>query len=387
MTSGVTVSERQADYLDNELSTAQTVQEMCSLIATAASDPLVRAAVHEALSLRPDPGIGPCGLIWLWCKTHVRFETDESQLWRTLRRRDELELLISPSVLLRAKDRAGDCDDFTMLLCSMLLCLGVQPLIKTFKCDRREPWRWAHVCAVAVIEDGSLMTLDASHGKYPGWEVPAQDQFETALWDMAGNRISGVQGMGRTRGLSGYTADPNWTGTPETTVTGPHAGIYPSRDATRYWSRAAGLGAIARGKYRGMGQDASTYDPSTDTTSSGLDALAFPDSGMPSAPAGSTVLTAPWSLSDIFSGGGSAGGSSSTSSSGFNLNSLLGPLLGSASTLTAAALQQPGAQLLANGSVLLPNGTIVPAASSSSSTLLLIGGAVLLVLVLAMGKK
>ena len=381
MNFGVTVSERQADYLDNELSTAQTVQEMCGLIAAAAKDPLVRAVALEC-------GATPES-VWAWVKKNVRFETDEAQLWRTLRRRDELELLISPSVLLRAKDRAGDCDDFTMLLCSMLLCLGVQPLIKTFKCDRREPWRWAHVCAVAVIEDGSLMTLDASHGKYPGWEVPPQDQFETALWDMAGDRISGVQGMERTRarGLAGYTADPNWTGTPETTVTGPHAGIYPSRDATRYWSRAAGLGAIARGKYRGMGQDASTYDPSTDTTSSGLDALAFPDSGMPAAPAGSTVLTAPWSLSDIFSGGGSAGGSSSTSSSGFNLNSLLGPLLGSASTLTAAALQQPGAQLLANGSVLLPNGTIVPAASSSSSTLLLIGGVVLLVLVLAMGKK
>ena len=232
------------------------------------------------------------------------------------------------------------------------------------------------------------MTLDASHGKYPGWEVPAQDQFETALWDMAGNRISGVQGMGRTGAASQVI---------RLIQIGRAHRKQLSRGRTRESIRLVMLrgtghdlrasGQLRRGKYRGMGQDASTYDPSTDTTSSGLDALAFPDSGMPSAPAGSTVLTAPWSLSDIFSGGGSAGGSSSTSSSGFNLNSLLGPLLGSASTLTAAALQQPGAQLLANGSVLLPNGTIVPAASSSSSTLLLIGGAVLLVLVLAMGKK
>ena len=47
MNSGVTVSERQADYLDNELSTAQTVQEMCGLIAAAAKDPLVRAVALE----------------------------------------------------------------------------------------------------------------------------------------------------------------------------------------------------------------------------------------------------------------------------------------------------------------------------------------------------
>lgn len=194
--------------------------------------------------------------------------------------------------------------------------------------------------------------------------------------------------MRRTRrGLSGYVADPQWTGTPETTTGGPHAGIYPSRDITRYWSRAAGLGQIARGRFRrGMGQD-STYDPTTDTTSSGLDALSFPDSGMPSAAAGSTVLTSSFDPSTGLTTS-TGGGSSSVSSSGFNLNSFLSSLTGAAAMTTAAALQQPGAQLLANGSVLLPNGTIVPAASAtSSSTILLIGGALLLVLVLSMRQK
>ena len=195
MTQPVSISEVQADYQDTEKSTAQTVKEMGWHVQSALHDPAVYAAALDACgngivfwdgsAKRKAEGV------WAWLKNNVQFLSDETQLQATMGRGEELELLIAPSVLVRADAKAGDCDDFTMLACAMLSCLGVPSLIKTFKCDRSEPWRWSHVCAAAVLEDGSIFPLDASHGDYPGWEVPPVDQFEVALWDMNGNRVGG----------------------------------------------------------------------------------------------------------------------------------------------------------------------------------------------------
>ena len=412
MTSPVVISERQADLGNNDLATAQTIEAMCWHIREAVRDPLVRATALEVSGAgmgAPQDARNKGRAIWAWCRHHIQFVTDEDQMQRLLGRGDELELLISPSVLLRARVRQGDCDDFTMLVCAMLQALGVPWVIKTFKCDRQQPWRWAHVCAAAVLEDGTVFPLDASHGDYPGWEVPQQDVYESQLWDMNGNRIGETNGMGRTRGLSGYTPDPNWTGTPETTYRGPHAGIYPSRDFTRMYSpRQRGLSAIARGKYRGMGDDTTTtdlFDPSTPFgsmftsggSSSSPDYFAnlsvdydapgpnYIDSVTGQVIDGSTGLVisnpTPAQIAQAASSAGNVPGTS------FNLSSFLSQLTGGAAAVTAAALKQPGAQLLANGSVLLPNGTVVnPNTGISSSALLLIGGALLLVLVVA-GKK
>lgn len=398
MTSPIVITERQADYLDTERSTAQTVQEMCGHIRAAAGDPLVRAVALEVVDG------DPLQSVWAWCKKNIRFVTDEEQLEKLLGRRDELELLISPSVLMRARDRQGDCDDFTMMVCAMLRCLGITPLIKTFKCHREEPWRWSHVCAAALLPDGSVFPLDASHGEFCGWEVPKQDQFKTQLWDMNGRKVGAPQGMGstrRSRGLSGYVSDRNWTGTPETTVRGPHAGAYPSLDFTRMYSgRRSGLGAIARGKF-GMGaivcddsgincyDDGTTSAPAPVNTDPNYFANLSLDYNAPGANYIDTVTGQPinGATGQIISNP-TAAQLAAASSSSFNLSNFLSSLIAPATALTAKALT-PGAQVLANGSILLPNGQVVAGTPAvSSSNVLLIGGIVIAaVLVLSMGKK
>jgi hypothetical protein len=76
------------------------------------------------------------------------------------------------------------------------------------------------------------------------------------------------------------------------------------------------------------------------------------------------------------------------SGSGSSFSNFLSQLTGSAASVAAAALATPGAVQRADGSILLPNGTIVPAASSGiSSSTLLIMGAVLLGVVLLSKKK
>ncbi len=366
MTQPVSISETQADYQDTEKSTAQTVREMGRHVQSALHDPAVYGIAARCLGADRQAAASN---VWRWLKNNVQFVSDEDQLQATMGRGDELELLIAPSVLVRADVKAGDCDDFTMLACAMLSCLGVPCVIKTFKCDSREPWRWSHVCAGAVLEDGSIFPLDASHGDYAGWEVPARDQFETALWDMAGNKVGGQK---MRRGLGNYQAECSWTGNPMTTVGGPAAGPYPQLDLMRYYypgpSRKAGLGAIARGKYRrGMGD---VFDPyATDSGS------ALPPDVPITDPAIAAFLVDP------------TGPIPQTTSTGvpINWNSILGQVIGSGTKLGSQALLTPG-------SAILPNGTIIagtPAGTSnlnlggiSSTTLLLIAAALGLVLVL-----
>lgn len=372
MSGAVLISEKQADYQDTEKATAQTVREMCVLIREAMQDPLVRLVAWEALQ---SPGSGvPIAKIWQWVKSNVRFESDESQLRRLLGRRDELELLISPSVLLRASDKAGDCDDFTMLLCVMLDSIGVQPLIKTYKCDRDEPWRWSHVCAAAVTSDGTAFPVDASHGTYAGWQVPARDVYESQLWNMDGNKVGGPM---KKRGLGGYTAMPTWTGSETTTVSGPESSPYPSRLFLRQYypgpSRLAGLGAIRRGKY-GIGDLA---DDAAAIASGG--GTSYSDAPDYQNAAGDWVN----GKTGVVYGGGSSYpgpiGSGGGNSSGY-LESLIGQLASSGTRLASQAIGS-GATVLPNGNVLLPGGQIVSSTPQSSfgisSNMLLLGGLLL----------
>jgi hypothetical protein len=56
---------------------------------------------------------------------------------------------------------AGDCDDFALLICSMLGTIGIKEKLCILKINGR----WAHIFAVAVVkQDGEAhrLTLDAT---------------------------------------------------------------------------------------------------------------------------------------------------------------------------------------------------------------------------------
>lgn len=274
----IQVTEQQADLLDDNRATAQTVQRMCELVNDAAGDPLIESTARSIVNvddLHSRQKI--CAAAWDWCKQNIRFVPDEEQLMRTLNRTGERELLISPSVMIRpellAKARGvhemqGDCDDFVTMLRSLIGVFRVPTVTITLKCERKDHLnRWSHVCSGAVLEDGSLFPLDASHGDYPGWSVPAQDVFEYAVWDSAGRKIGGRKGMGFTRrgGMGAYRNMPGWTGNPMSSVTGPEAGPYsPANDIRTLYQkqcdRMAGLGYIRRA---GMGAPTVEGDYST----------------------------------------------------------------------------------------------------------------------------
>jgi len=167
--------------------TARTVKRMCEHIADGLKDPLVHQLAQRLNATAPDATLAR---IWLWTKNRVKFVSDESLTRRLLNEGDNFELLIAPSVLLRSSKPQGDCDDFTMLVAALARSLGFPVRIVTLVCDRRRPGEYSHVYCAAELPNGVWCPMDASHGRYPGWQVPSYDVARRTEWNLDGRIVS-----------------------------------------------------------------------------------------------------------------------------------------------------------------------------------------------------
>lgn len=168
--------------------TEQTVRKMCAHIRAALADPIVRSVAARATAHSKTPA-EKLSALWLWVKGHVKFVHDDTLIRQLFNEDGHFELLISPPVLLRMNEPRGDCDDFTMLIVALATLAGFDCGIVTLACDRRRPGEYSHVYGCAALP-GMLAPLDCSHGKYPGWEVPARDIQRKTVWDLNGRVVS-----------------------------------------------------------------------------------------------------------------------------------------------------------------------------------------------------
>ncbi len=209
---------------DPDEATAQTVDVMVRLIGRSASDPMVKRCADTAL--RQYAGGGPLWAmrgvnpfagdrvdraravaesVWWYAKHQLRFVHHATQIDVWLNERDQLQLLIEPSVLVRFPFRMeGDCAIYTMLISAMLECLGVGFEIVTAAVDPSQPNIFSHVWPRAVLPNGARIALDASHGRMPGWSVPLDRRYRVQVWDKQGFPIQD-SGEQRFNGLHGYT--------------------------------------------------------------------------------------------------------------------------------------------------------------------------------------
>jgi hypothetical protein len=175
---------------DSDTATSQTVDLMCRYIRETDDDPAIQQAAEYTRqrfgAQSEDPAALAWGVFW-FLKHNVRFVVDEAPMFR-LGRPNEQDLLISPSVLIRMDDRAGDCDDFTMLGAALLRALHIPYVIVTIAASPDDPSRWSHVFLMAMCP--TPLPLDASHGSGPGWMVPAAHTFRWQCWDENGKAIS-----------------------------------------------------------------------------------------------------------------------------------------------------------------------------------------------------
>jgi hypothetical protein len=195
----------QSDLSNPDRATAQTIARMAQLTAESIGTPrLHNFARKSAHTWRGGPAYKGRAINWEddkqlacseWYGVHssMKFVEHSAQIRTLLNETDQLQLLISPDLLLTKRRPAGDCAVYTPLICAALGTLGIHYEFVTLACDPREPDLYTHVYARAVLRDGSRLPLDASHGKYPGWEVPREHQIRKQVWDEAGNPIEDRQ--------------------------------------------------------------------------------------------------------------------------------------------------------------------------------------------------
>ncbi len=213
--------ERTDVSADPDKATAQVIRRMCELAASSASDPVLRGYARQAVrQFRGGPlwaaaGVDPftagagdgrraaaiAESVWLWAKFYLRFVHHSRMIWDRLRERDQWQLLISPDALVQMRPMKGDCAVYSSLIAAMLQALGVPWEFETLAVDPEQPEVYSHVFVLAVMPDGSRVPLDASHGDYPGWQVPAHDVYRSQVWDSAGRPVKASR---KFRGLHSY---------------------------------------------------------------------------------------------------------------------------------------------------------------------------------------
>src|ERR1035437_2766072 len=97
----------------------------------------------------------------------------------------------------------GDCAIFSECVAAFLTVFGVPYEFVTVAVNPNEPTIFSHVYLYGVMPDGSRLPLDASHGQYPGWQVPSAHVSRRQVWDASGNPVAD-QGS-RFAGLHNYS--------------------------------------------------------------------------------------------------------------------------------------------------------------------------------------
>jgi hypothetical protein len=234
---------------DPDTATAQTIAAMCQQIRDSARDAgrytfpdgaaRVSEVAHGAVQGfgglgrvyggidqplagdTQDPVAVACGAFW-WCKVFVRFVHHEFIIRQRLGETGHLQGLISPEVLVRMDKPEGDCAIFSECVAAFLTVFGIPWELVTVAVNPSEPEVFSHVYLYAVLPDGSRLPLDASHGDYPGWQVPSAHVSRRQVWDASGNpvadrgsRFDGLHNYGLRRGL-GVDGDYGGEYTPDT---------------------------------------------------------------------------------------------------------------------------------------------------------------------------
>lgn len=158
------------------VATQQTVEQMRRLVNGAMQYRNVQEFARKVMLLGIQP-IAPTqnyenklfDALWNQVRQTVKFKEDERLVHQGV---DGRELLISPEVLLQMNQPMGDCDDFSMLIASILKLWQYQPSFITAAADEQYLNVYSHVWVrVQMRTTGQWLDIDASHGPYIGWNV------------------------------------------------------------------------------------------------------------------------------------------------------------------------------------------------------------------------
>lgn len=167
--------------------TEATIAAMRGLIDEGKKDPLVYELAREILAkacVRAFDWEGEARAIYQAVLRNVRFTRD-------IRGKETLH---APREIIRL--RMGDCDDFTVLLCSLLESVGHRTRIVTVASDASEPDVFTHVFPEVKL-GGNWVALDAARRQAAFGRRP-RCSYRTRFWDTQSPEfieISGLNGL------------------------------------------------------------------------------------------------------------------------------------------------------------------------------------------------
>jgi hypothetical protein len=184
----------------------QTIRAMRRLIEQGKKDPIVHETAAMILRGANVPAFnwsGEVRAIYSWVLQNIRFTRDVYGK----------ETLHSAPEILRL--RIGDCDDFTILLCSLLGTIGHKTRIVTIAKPEDER-NFSHVFPQVCL-DGAWVTIDAARRNAAIGRNPENTE-RVRVWDTASDHFVDVQGLnGEAAGRSPNAlpgAYPAWVADP-----------------------------------------------------------------------------------------------------------------------------------------------------------------------------
>ncbi len=224
--------------------TAATTAAMRALIERGKKDPDVRALAVSILHrahVKAFDWMGEARAIYASVLRNMRFTRDV---------RDK-ETLHEAPVLIRMQ--AGDCDDFVILLCSLLESVGMRTRIVTVAGDPEDPAAFTHVYPEVEV-GGRWIPVDAAR-RHPKFGAAPSKIFRKQIWDDPdGNR-------GNVKYLNGFIPGPNtrlapWNPRMPAALRKALAGPAPIRGNPR---GLRGFGNYGRRGLQRLGQDSSDW--------------------------------------------------------------------------------------------------------------------------------
>jgi hypothetical protein len=175
---------------DPDTQVAQTIHRMARHVREdAQSAPIL----NEAAAIQASGSGDPIADTFWHVKHRVGFRQDEqlaAPVWRgdgdPVDGGQVVEVLIRPRDLAQMSNPLEDCDGFASYAPALLRAQGVDCKFVTVAADRRDPSRFSHVYAACTDPSTSQrVSLDASHGPYPGWEcLSAGPVWRLKEWDI-----------------------------------------------------------------------------------------------------------------------------------------------------------------------------------------------------------
>jgi hypothetical protein len=222
--------------LNGDAGVEQTIQQMRQLVDEALRDPaIIRLATDIVRGAPAFDDHAEANALYEWVRQNIRFTKDPVNK----------EKLYPPSELL--KIRAGDCDDISMLLGTLLMAVGYPARVMTVAASPDSPDQFSHVYVEGEVPAGSNQWIPMDPARFDSeFGVAPHTYYRARWWSLADDSYGDVGssgGMGGTRGK-----------------------IRKHMNGLGNYPRFRGVSGTQRVRAKTMGDDVTAAPPSTSST-------------------------------------------------------------------------------------------------------------------------